>query len=154
MSKGTVADWSWDLFWWCQMDQAVTANRGNNRWFFYIERTRFENEPSLSCVLTSQPNLLCHTWLTLEQPHNACLTSSRWSEQRWHTFSWMIVLFLRFSFVGNELVHDFHKKCLIFLGTLSFHTLFQNFLWASVMSVSRPSAYWSSQRILYPDFTE
>ena len=149
-----VAAWSRDLFWWCQTAQAVTANRGNQFGKDCTDRTRSEKGAAGTPWLTSQPNLLCHTWRTLKQPHRACNTSSGCSEQRWQTFSDTIVFFKRFSFVGKEFVQDFQRKCLIFPGTFRLQTLFQKPLAAPTVSWSCSPANWSSQRHLYPDLTE
>ena len=56
----------------------------------------------------------------------ACNTFSGSVAQRWHSGSWRMVLFSRFSLVGREFVYDFHRKCLIFPRVFSFQMPFQN----------------------------
>ena len=65
-----------------------------------------------------------------------------------------MVFFKRFSIVGNEFVQDLQRKCLIFPGTFKLQILFQKTLAAPTESGSCSPACWSSQRYLYPVFTE
>ena len=124
-----------DLFWWCQIDHVVTANRGTKLAFVWTYCTSSGKDPEVALFLSSQPNSLCQTRWTFSQPHNAWRTSSELLEQRWHTSSCRMVLFFKFALVARNLYKISTQECLILSRTINFQILFQIswFMWSNHM---------------------
>ena len=70
-----------------------------------------------------------HTGATWLQKQRAWRASSRASLHSSHTSESAICLHFKLHFVGRALLHTLQTKCLIFLGTYIFHSLFQKPLW-------------------------
>lgn len=90
----------------------------------------------------------CHT------PRNSSLLHKAWKivlGSHWHKLqveSWTIFLLHKLNFVGRESLHALHKKCLTFIGTLSFHNMDQKLFSRLEFRLALPACTFSSHKIL------